>query len=156
MSLAGQGASNLPSVGVSHQVPSGTALWDEVLNIILGTVNQCWGAAQYNSQDQAFSFQKKGRFEQGSSPDLGSTTSLDPGLQPQSSMPHRLPQPNQTFDVSQIPFQSGVQDVATITTEVLAAAVVQASKEFRHMQESKMTKLKGGYSSDAELVFRSW
>ena len=156
VSLAGQGASNLPSVGVSQQVPSGTALWDEVFNIILGTVNQCWGATQYNSQDQAFSFQKQVRFEQGSSPDLGSTTSPDPGLQPQSLMPHRLPQPNQTFNVSGIPFQSGVQDAATIATEVLTATAVQASKEFWHMWEPKITKLKGGYSSDAKLVFRSW
>ena len=40
VSLAGQGASNLPSVGVSWQVPSSTGLQDEVFNIILGTVNQ--------------------------------------------------------------------------------------------------------------------
>ena len=28
--------------------------------------------------------------------------------------------------------------------------------EFWHMQEPKITKLKGGYSADAELVFWSW
>ena len=100
VSLVGQGASNFPLVGVSCQAPSGSALQDEVFNIILGTVNQCWDATQYNSQDQAFSFQKQVRFEQGSSPDLGSTITPDPGSQPQSSMPHRLPQPNQTFNVS--------------------------------------------------------
>ena len=37
-----------------------------------------------------------------------------------------------------------------------AAAVAQVSKEFQHMWELKITKLKGGYSADAELVFRSW
>ena len=50
-SLADQGASNLPlpSVGVPPQVPSSSALWDEVFNIILGMVNQRRGAAQYSS-----------------------------------------------------------------------------------------------------------
>ena len=157
VSLAGQGASNLPSVGVSQQVLSSTALWDEVFNIIPGTVNQRRGAAQYNSQDQAFSFQKQVRFEQGSSPDLGSTASPDPGLQPQSSMPHSVAtaKPNLRH-LSQIPFQSGVQDAATIAMEVSAATAAQASKEFWHMREPKITKLKGGYSSDAKLIFRSW
>ena len=59
VSLARHGAPNLPSVRVSQQVPSNTALWDEVFNIIPGTVNQHQGAAQYSSQDQAFSFQKQ-------------------------------------------------------------------------------------------------
>ena len=54
--LASQGATNLLSVGVFHQAQSGTALWEEVFNPILGMVNQCWGAAQYNSQDKALSF----------------------------------------------------------------------------------------------------
>ena len=40
--------------------------------------------------------------------------------------------------------------------EVPAAAVAQALKEFRCMREPKITKFKGGYSADAELVFRSW
>ena len=88
VSLTEHGASSLPSVGVSQQVPSNTALCNEVFNIILGMVNQCWGATQYSSQDQAFSFQKQVQFEPGSSPDLGSTTSPDPELQPQSSTPH--------------------------------------------------------------------
>ena len=65
----------------------------------------------------------------------------------------RVPQPNQTFDISRIPFQSGIQDTAHIAVEVSAAAAVQASKEFWHMWEPKITKLKGGYSADAELVF---
>ena len=65
---------------------------------------------------------------------------------------------NRTFDISSIsPTNFGAaQDVATIAAEVSAAAVAQASKEFRHMQEPKITKLYGGYSADAELVFRSW
>ena len=48
------------------------------------------------------------------------------------------------------------QDAATITAEVLAAATVQASKEFCNMCKPKITKLKGGYSADMELVFHSW
>ena len=48
------------------------------------------------------------------------------------------------------------QDAATIVAEVSAAAAAQASKEFWHMQEPKITKFKGRYSADAELVFRSW
>ena len=65
---------------------------------------------------------------------------------------------NRTFDVSGIsPTNLGAaQDMATIAAEVLAAAVAQASKEFRCMREPKITKLHGGYSADAELVFRSW
>ena len=96
MSLAEQGAPSLPSVGVSQQVPSSSVHWDEVFNIILGMVNQCWGAAQYSSQDQTFSFQKQVRFEPRSSPDLGSAPSPDPELWPQSSTPHRVPPSNQT------------------------------------------------------------
>ena len=65
---------------------------------------------------------------------------------------------NKTFDVSGIsPTNFGAaQDAATIAAEVSAAAVAQASKEFRHMREPKITKLHSGYSADAELVFRSW
>ena len=46
--------------------------------------------------------------------------------------------------------------MATIAAEVSAAAAAQASKEFRRMQEPKITKLRGQYSADAELMFRSW
>ena len=59
VSLTEHGASILPSVRVFQQVPSNTALWNEVFNIILGMVNQHRGAVQYSSQDQAFSFQKQ-------------------------------------------------------------------------------------------------
>ena len=61
------------------------------------------------------------------------------------------------FDVSPVaPLASNPQDAATIVAEVSAAAAAQASKEFRRMHEPKITKLKGGYSADAELIFRSW
>ena len=65
---------------------------------------------------------------------------------------------NRTFDVSGIlPTNLGaMHDAATIAAEVSAAAAAQASKEFRRMWEPKITKLRGGYSADAELVFRSW
>ena len=45
---------------------------------------------------------------------------------------------------------------ATIAAEVSAAAAAQVSKEFRRMHEPKITKLRGGYSANAELMFRSW
>ena len=49
------------------------------------------------------------------------------------------------------------QEAATIAAEVLTAAMVQASKEFCHMCNPKITKLKGGgYLADTELVFHSW
>ena len=65
---------------------------------------------------------------------------------------------NRTFDVSSIsPTNFGAaQDAATIAAEVSAAAAAQVSKEFRHMREPKITKLRGGYSTDTKLVFRSW
>ena len=65
---------------------------------------------------------------------------------------------NRTFDVSGIsPTNLGnAQDMATIAAEVWAAAAAQASKDFRRMWEPKITKLCGGYSADAELVFQSW
>ena len=63
---------------------------------------------------------------------------------------------NKTFDVSPVaPLVSNTQDVATIVAEISAAAVVQALKEFHRMCEHKITKLKGGYSADTELVFCS-
>ena len=40
--------------------------------------------------------------------------------------------------------------------EVSAAAAGQVSKEFCRMREPKITKLRGGYSADAELMFHSW
>ena len=63
-----------------------------------------------------------------------------------------------TFDVSGIsPTNFGAaQDATTIAAEISAAAATQASKEFQHMREPKLTKLHGGYSTDTELVFRSW
>ena len=64
---------------------------------------------------------------------------------------------NKTFDVSGIsPTHFGAHDTAVIAAEVSAAAVAQASKEFQRMREPKITKLRGEYSADAELVFRSW
>ena len=58
VSLAGQ--ATLPSVASSS---SQTELRWEVFNIVPGTVNTRRGAAQYESPDQAFSFQKQVRFE---------------------------------------------------------------------------------------------
>ena len=66
LSLAGQ--ATLPSVAASS---SRAGLCQEVFNVLPSTVNQCRGAAQYESQDQAFSFHKQVRFEDNnSSPEL--------------------------------------------------------------------------------------
>ena len=46
--------------------------------------------------------------------------------------------------------------MAAIAAEVSAAVAAQASKEFRQMQDPKITKFKGGYLADAKLTFRSW
>ena len=96
-------------------------------------------------------------------PDLKSDADSDdqqnsPPTTPHSSTPHRGAKPmNQTFDVSHIPnLTGGPQDAAAIAAEVSAAAAAQASKEFCQMQDPKITKFKGGYSADAELMFRSW
>ena len=80
-----------------------------------------------------------------------SPTTVPTQLPDHSSTPfHRVSQGpmNRIFDVSGIsPTNFGAaQDVATIAAEVSAAAVAQASKEFQHMQEPKITKLHGGYS----------
>ena len=64
--MAGQAI--LPSVPSSHSRPG---LHEEVFNILPGTVNPQRGAAQYESQDQAFSFHKQVWFEDNnSSPEL--------------------------------------------------------------------------------------
>ena len=91
----------------------------------------------------------------------GAPTSPPPQLPPHSStLFHGVSQVllNRTFDVSGIqPTNLGnAQDAATITAEDLAAAAAQASKEFWRMREPKITKLHGGYSADAELMFWSW
>ena len=44
---------------------------------------------------------------------------------------------------------------AQAAAEVSLAAVTQTVKEFRRLKDSKILKFKGGYSSDAGLVFRS-
>ena len=146
---------NLPSVGVTKS-HNGSGLRNEIFNFIPGTVKQ-QGMAWYSSQDQTFSFHKQVRFEDGtSSPDLNQATS---GAIPKASIPHHgTTNLNHTIDVSQIiPFMSGThQDAATIAAEVSAAAVAQASKEFCGMGEHKITKLKGGYLADTELIFCSW
>ena len=65
---------------------------------------------------------------------------------------------NHIFNVSGIPATNigNAQDTAIIAAEVSAAAVAQVSKEFWCMLEPKITKLHGGYSADAELIFWSW
>ena len=137
---------------------------------------------QYESQDQAFSFHKQVWFEDNnSSPELRPDVSSSGGRssQPVSANVPRLSSiptlPNvpkftctphhvasailsdKTFDVSPMaPLANSSKDAATIAAEVSAAATAQALKEFCKMREPKITKLKGGYSADAELMFCSW
>ena len=175
--MAGQ--ATLPSVATSG---SQTELCREIFNILPGTVNTRRGAAQYKSQDQAFSFQKQVRFEDDhSSPELGPVmnsgegrpTPTLPVIPPRlsdisrishpphplhhSSTPYRAPIHDHTFDVEPAaPIVNKSRQVANIAAEVSAAAAAQASKEFWRMREPKITKLKGRYLADAELMFRSW
>ena len=74
-----------------------------------------------------------------------------------SSTPYRTVPKDRTFDVKpNTPLLNESRHAATIAAEVSATAAVQASKEFRRMRELKITKLRGGYSADAQLMFRSW
>ena len=64
---------------------------------------------------------------------------------------------DRTFDVSPVaPLAHDSKDAATKAAEVSAAAAAQASKEFCRMHEPKITKLRGGYSADTELMFCLW
>ena len=76
-----------------------------------------------------------------------------------TSTPHCIASPipsDKTFDVSSVaPLANSSKDTATIAAEVSAAAAAQASKEFHRMREPKITKLKGGHSANAELMFCS-
>ena len=136
----------------------------EVFNYIPGTVNTRQGVATYQSRDQAFPFHKQVQFgDRSLVPDLKSGADPNDPIDsnhavPFSSTPFCDTKPvNKTFDVSQIsPLTGNHQDVATIAAEVSAAAAAQASKEFHHMCEPNITKYKGGYSTDAKLLFRSW
>ena len=74
-----------------------------------------------------------------------------------SSTPYRTLPKDHTFDVEpNAPLLNESRHAATIAAEVSAAAAVQASKEFWRMRELKITKLRGGYSANAKLMFRSW
>ena len=174
LSLASQ--ATLPSVATSS---SKAALCQEVFNILPGTVNLHRGAAQYKSQDQAFSFHKQVRFEDNnSSPELrpgvkyggGRSSLMLPVITPRcsdisgiphvpkfSSTPYRAVPSDRTFEVRpSAPLVDDCRNAATIAAEVSAAVAAQASKEFCRMCKPKITKLRGGYSADAELMFRSW
>ena len=155
---------DLPLVGVSQEEVD---LREEVFNYVPGKVNTNRGAAVYHSPDQPFQFQKQVQFgDRSHRPDLELDTA-GLGVPPTSHLPPFSSTPfcgssqeliNHTFDVSGIPVTNvgNAQDAATIVAEVLAAAVAQASKEFRCMREPKITKLRGGYSAVAELIFWSW
>ena len=140
LSLAGQ--VTLPSVAASS---SKTGLCQEVFNILPGTVNQCRGAAQYESQDQAFSFRKQVRFKDNNSspklrPDMksggGRSAHSLPVILPRLSdisgilhapkylsTPYHVTPKDQTFDVGpSAPLIDESRHMATIAAEVSAAA----------------------------------
>ena len=162
--LASQG--DFPSVDTSQGEAD---LRKEVFNFIPGTVNTNWSTAVYHSPDQPFPFHKQVWFrDRLNQPDLKSDTVGDqvPWQSSSSCIPLYSSTPfcgssqvllNRTFDVSGKPISNtgNPQDAGTIVAAVLAAAVAQASKEFWHMQEPKITKLQGGYSVDAKLIFQS-
>ena len=149
---------DLPSVPSEGVTQEGENLREKVFNYVPGTVNTRRGAAVYDSPDQPYSFQKHVRFgDRFKQPDLESdveesgitanipkmTTTQIPA---RSSTPYRGASEgpmNRTFEVSGIsPTNLGAaHDAATIAAEVSAAAVAQASKEFRRMREPKITKL---------------
>ena len=160
----------MASEGVTQE---GENLREKVFNYVPSTVNTCRGAAVYDSPDQPYSFQKHVQFgDRFKQPDLELDVE-ESGITPNipktitSQIPARSSTPfhgvsegqmNRTFDVSGIsPTNLGAaHDAATIAAEVSAAAAARVLKEFRRMREPKITKLCGGYSADAELVFRSW
>ena len=137
----------------------------EVFDYVPGTVNTRRGAATYESQDQAFLFHKHVHFgDRSTVPDLKSDSgssdlSIPPSHPaPYSSTPGHDARPmDKIFDVSQIsPLSNDSRTTASIAAEVSAATAAQVLKEFHHMHEPKITKFKGSYSADAELLFRSW
>ena len=74
-----------------------------------------------------------------------------------SSTPYRTVPRDHMFDIEPTaPLINESRHTATIAAEVSAAVAAQVSKEFWQMREPKITKLRGGYSTDAELMFRSW
>ena len=74
-----------------------------------------------------------------------------------SSTPYHAVPSDRTFEVRpSAPLVDDSRNTATIAAEVSAAAATQVSNEFHRMHEPKITKLRGGYSADTELMFRSW
>ena len=80
-----------------------------------------------------------------------------PSAPKHSSTPYHAILSDRTFNVStNAPLVDDSRNAATIAAEVSAAAAAQVSKEFHRMHEPKITKLRGGYSANVELMFCSW
>ena len=134
---------NLLLVVTSNQKEA-PGLCSQVFDYIPVTVNTEREAAKYDSQDQVFSFSHK----QGCSSSSQGPWSSTPYCTVTTAF-------NRTFDISQISplaSASAQQDAAVIAAEVSVATVAQASKEFHCMHEPKITKLKGCYLADTELI----
>ena len=148
---------NFPRIP-SEQPSESRNLWEEVVGVVHGMVNTKRGAAKYNSTDQPFSsFTRHVHFEDKNKDTSGLASSLI------SSTPYKETKMGQTKPVINLSHIQGLRSVAESSNvaaqaaaEVSLAAVTQTAKEFRRLKDSKILKLKGGYSSDAGLVFHSW
>ena len=148
---------NFPRVP-TEQPSESRNLLEEVIGVVPGTVNTKRGAAKYSSTDQPFSsFTRHVHFED-KNKDTSGLSSL-----PISSTPYKETKMGQTKPVIDLSHIQGLGSVAESSNvaaqaaaEVSLAAVMQTAKEFRRLKDSKIPKLKGGYSSDAGLVFHSW
>ena len=148
---------NFPQIPI-EQPNEGRNLQEEVVGVVPGTVNTKQGAAKYNSTDQPFSsFTRHVHFED-KNKDMSGLASL-----PISSTPDKETKMGQTKPMINLSHIQGLRSAtesfnvaAQAAAEVSLAAVTQTAKEFRRLKDSKILKLKGGYSSDAGLVFCSW
>ena len=147
---------NFPQIPTEQ--PSESRNLQEVVGVVPGMVNTKQGAAKYNSTDQPFSsFTRHVHFEDKNKDTSGLASSSI------SSTPYKETKMGQTKPVINLSHIQGLRSAAESSNvaaqaaaEVSLAAVTQTAKEFRRLKDSKIPKLKGGYSSDAGLVFRSW
>ena len=123
-------------------------------------VNTKQGAAKYDSTNQPFSFTTRHIHFQDK--DRETTSPLSTHL-PISSTPYKDTKTlatKLTIDLSHIhglgSADKNSEAAAKTAAEVSLATAVQTVKEFRRLKDSKIPKLRGGYSSNAGLIFHSW
>ena len=147
---------NFPRIP-SEQPSESRNLWEEVVGVVPGMVNTKQGAAKYNSTDQPFSFTRHVHFGD-KNEDTSGLASLPISLTPYKET--KMGQTKPVINLSDIQELGSVAESSNVAAQAAAEvsldAVTQTMKEFRRLKDSKIPKFKGGYSSDAELVFRSW